>query len=172
MEYHFGKHHQIYVSNLNNLISGTKFENSALESIIMHSDGPLLNNAEQTWNHTFYFLSLNRGNRSFQHGLLAEAIQRGFGTFGDFKDIFTKACVGLFGSGWVWLVKNQNGELEIIQESNAVNPLRKGLTPIMTCDVWEHAYYLDYQNRRLDYINAFWNILDWDVIEKRFTHLL
>jgi superoxide dismutase, Fe-Mn family len=171
MEYHYGKHHQTYVANLNNLIAETKFENAELETIIMQSEGPLLNNAAQVWNHTFYFMALNRGNKSMPHGTLAEAIQRGFGTFLDFKDTFTKAGVGLFGCGWVWLVKNQNGQLEIIQEINAGNPLRKGLTPILTCDVWEHAYYLDYQNRRLDYINAFWNIVDWSVIEKRFNQL-
>ncbi|HNX87533.1 MAG TPA: Fe-Mn family superoxide dismutase [Paludibacteraceae bacterium] len=170
LEYHYGKHHQTYISNLNNLISETKFENAKLETIIMQAEGPLLNNAAQAWNHTFYFMALNRNNKSLPHGILADAIQRGFGTFLDFKDAFTKAGVSLFGCGWVWLVKNQNGQLEIIQEINAGNPLRKGLKPILTCDVWEHAYYLDYQNRRNEYINSFWSIIDWTVIEKRFNN--
>ncbi len=169
-EFHYGKHHQTYVTNLNNLISETKFENAGLETIIMQSEGPLLNNAAQVWNHTFYFMALNRSNKSLPHGILADAIQRGFGTFLDFTDAFTKAGVSLFGCGWVWLVKNQNGQLEIIQEINAGNPLRKGLKPILNCDVWEHAYYLDYQNRRNEYINSFWSIIDWAVIEKRFNN--
>ena len=170
LEYHYGRHQQTYVTNLNNLISETNIENSELEAIIMHSEGPLLNNAAQVWNHTFYFMGLKKSNKSLSPGIIAEAIKRSFGTYMDFEDAFTKATVSLFGSGWVWLVKNQNGQLEIIQENNADNPLRKGLIPIMACDVSEHAYYLDYQNSRLDYINAFWNIIDWEIIEKRFKN--
>lgn len=154
LEFHYGKHHQTYVSNLNNLISETKFENSELETIIMHAEGPLLNNAAQVWNHTFYFMSLKKGKENLPQGILAETIIKSFGTFADFTDAFFKASVSLFGSGWVWLVKNQNGLLEIIQESNGGNPLRKGLKPLLNCDVWEHAYYLDYQNKRADYVNA------------------
>lgn len=170
LAFHFGKHYQAYISNLNALISETQFEKVKLETIIMKAEGPLLNNAAQVWNHTFYFLSLNKGKDSSPQGVLSEAIKRSFGTFSDFKDTFTKASVSLFGSGWVWLVKNKNGLLEIIQECNAGNPLRKGLTPILTCDVWEHAYYLDYQNRRNEYIHSFWPIIDWEVIEKRFNN--
>jgi len=167
IEFHYGKHHQTYVTNLNNLITGTKFENSDLETIVMQAEGPLFNNAAQVWNHTFYFLSLKKGNDSKPSAKLEDLINKSFGSFEAFKDSFTKASVGLFGSGWVWVIKNQAGLLEIVQESNAGNPLRKGLKPIMTCDVWEHAYYLDYQNRRADYLAAFWNIIDWEVIEKR-----
>jgi superoxide dismutase, Fe-Mn family len=168
LEYHYGKHLLTYVTNLNKLVADTKFENAALDAIIKEAEGPLFNNAAQVWNHNFYFISLSKGKELTSLGALAEAINISFGSFPDFKDAFTKASVGLFGSGWVWLVKNQKGLLEIIQESNAGNPLRKGLKPLLACDVWEHAYYLDYQNRRPEYIDAFWQIIDWDVIEKRF----
>ncbi len=168
LEFHYGKHHQTYVNNLNNLISETKFGNSELEKIIMEAEGPIFNNAAQVWNHTFYFMSLKKVNECGPKDILAEAINKSFGSFLDLKDAFTKASVSLFGSGWVWLVKNQNGLLEIIQESNAGNPLRKRLKPILTCDVWEHAYYLDYQNKRNEYIDAFWSLINWEVIEKRF----
>ncbi|MGD0711294.1 MAG: superoxide dismutase [Bacteroidales bacterium] len=168
LEFHYGKHHQTYVSNLNNLILETKFENAELETIIKEAEGPLFNNAAQVWNHTFFFMSLKKSGECAPSGILAEALKKSFGTYSDFKDAFTKASLGLFGSGWVWLVKNQKGLLEISQESNAGNPLRKGLKPILTCDVWEHSYYLDYQNKRADYINAFWSLINWEVIEKRF----
>ena len=168
LEFHYGKHHQAYVTNLNNLVLETKFENANLDTIIKEAEGPLFNNAAQAWNHTFYFTSFKSGESSLPQGMLAEAIKKSFGSYSDFKEAFTKASISLFGSGWVWLVKNQNGLLEIIQESNAGNPLRKGLIPILTCDVWEHAYYLDYQNRRNEYVNAFWNFIDWKVIENRF----
>ena len=168
LEFHYGKHHQTYVNNLNNLISETKFGNSELEKIIMDAEGPIFNNAAQVWNHTFYFMSLKKDNECGPQDILAEAINKSFGSFLDLKDAFIKASVGLFGSGWVWLVKNPNGLLEIIQESNAGNPLRKELKPILTCDVWEHAYYLDYQNKRNEYIDAFWSLINWEVIEKRF----
>jgi Fe-Mn family superoxide dismutase len=167
LEFHYGKHHQTYVTNLNNLISGTKFENAELETIIKEAEGAIFNNAAQVWNHTFYFMSFNKGNGNIPKSKIAYLINSSFGTFEAFKDEFTKSSIGLFGSGWTWLVKNKAGLLEITQENNAGNPLRKELKPIMTCDVWEHAYYLDYQNRRADYINAFWNIIDWDIIEKR-----
>ena len=168
LEFHYGKHHQTYITNLNNLIEETKFANADIETIIKETDGPLFNNAAQVWNHTFYFMSLKKGEEGAPQGVLDDAIKRSFGTFDGFKDTFTKAAVGLFGSGWVWLVKNPNGLLEIIQESNAGNPIRKGLIPILVCDVWEHSYYLDYQNRRAEYISAFWKLINWDVIEKRF----
>jgi superoxide dismutase, Fe-Mn family len=168
LEFHYGKHHQTYVNNLNNLIKGSKFEHSNLETIIKESEGSIFNNAAQVWNHTFYFMGLKSGNSHVLAGSMHEAIDKNFGSFSEFKEVFIKAAVALFGSGWVWLVKNSKGSLEILQTSNAGNPIRSGLQPILTCDVWEHAYYLDYQNRRLDYVNAFWNLIDWEVVEKRF----
>ncbi len=168
LEFHYGKHHQAYVNNLNNLVQGTKFENSNLEIIIREADGPIFNNGAQIWNHTFYFQSFSPSGGGEPSGKLAEAIKTNFGSFGEFKEKFTKASITLFGSGWAWLVKKTDGKLEIVQESNAGNPLRNGLTPILTCDVWEHAYYLDYQNRRPDYVAAFWNIIDWKLVGDRF----
>jgi superoxide dismutase, Fe-Mn family len=168
IEFHYGKHHQAYVNNLNGLIVGTKFENASLETIIKEADGGIFNNAAQIWNHTFYFLSLSPKPLLEPTGQLAESIKKDFGSLEEFKDKFSKAAAGLFGSGWAWLVKKDDGSLEITQESNAGNPLKKGLKPILTCDVWEHAYYLDYQNKRPDYIQAFWKVLDWEVVSKRF----
>ena len=168
LEFHYGKHHQTYVTNLNNLIPGTKFENESLEKMINEAEGPIFNNAAQVWNHTFYFSGLHPANNSVPREHVTEAIKNSYGSQAEFKDAFVKSATSLFGSGWVWLIKNPKGTVEIIQESNAGNPLRKGLKPILTCDVWEHAYYLDYQNKRLDYLNAFWNIIDWDIVEKRF----
>ena len=168
IDFHYGKHHQTYVNNLNNLVPGTRFENASLEQIIREADGAIFNNGAQIWNHTFYFESFSPSGQREPKGLLGDAIQGTFGSFEAFKEQFTKSAVTLFGSGWAWLVKNADGKLEIVQESNAGNPLKKGLTPLLTCDVWEHAYYLDYQNRRPDYVQAFWNILDWKVIGSRF----
>jgi superoxide dismutase, Fe-Mn family len=168
MEFHYGKHHQAYATNLNNLVPGTKFENATLETIIKEADGAIYNNGAQVWNHTFYFLSFKPKGVGEPSGALADAMIKNFGSFTGFKEQFSKAATTLFGSGWAWLVKKSDGTLEIQQESNAGNPLRKGLTPILTCDVWEHAYYLGYQNRRPDYINAYWNIIDWDTVAKRY----
>lgn len=168
LEFHYGKHHQAYVNNLNNLVPGTKFENADLETIVLESDGPIFNNAAQVWNHTFYFNQFSPKPSAAPSGDLAKAIDAAFGSFEKFKEEFTKASVGLFGSGWAWLVKNADGSLEIVQEANAGNPLRKGKKPILTCDVWEHAYYLDYQNRRPDYVASFWSIIDWNVISSRY----
>ena len=168
IDFHYGKHHQAYVNNLNNLVPGTKFENASLEQIIREADGPVFNNGAQIWNHTFYFESFSPAGQQEPGGALASANTGKFGYFEAFREQFTKSAVTLFGSGWAWLVKNGEGNLEIIQESNAGNPMKKGLTPLLTCDVWEHAYYLDYQNRRPDYIQAFWNILDWKAIGNRF----
>jgi len=168
MEFHFGKHHQAYVNNLNNLIQGTKFENASLEEIIKGAEGGIYNNGAQVWNHTFYFSSFKPNGGGEPKGELAEAINVSFGSFSEFKEQFSKAAATLFGSGWAWLVKKNNGVLEVIQESNAGNPLRAGLIPVLTCDVWEHAYYLKYQNRRPDYIGDFWSILDWDIISSRY----
>ncbi|NJK84691.1 MAG: superoxide dismutase [Bacteroidales bacterium] len=168
LEFHYGKHHQAYINNLNNLVPGTKFENASLEQIIHEADGGIFNNAAQVWNHTFYFMTFEPGGSKVPAGPLAEAINKQFGSFENFKEQFSKAAVTLFGSGWVWLVKKSDGSLEIIQESNAGNPLRNGFTPLLTFDVWEHAYYIDYQNKRPDHIKAIWDIINWDVVGKRF----
>jgi Fe-Mn family superoxide dismutase len=149
-------------------VIGTKFENIDLETIIKVSEGPVFNNAAQIWNHMFYFDSLKPKNIGIPKSPLFEMINENFGSLSLFKDAFIKSAVSLFGSGWVWLVWNPKGTMEIIQESNAGNPLRKGLIPLLTCDVWEHAYYLDYQNRRTDYLNAFWSLINWEIIEKRY----
>jgi Fe-Mn family superoxide dismutase len=168
LEFHYGKHHQAYINNLNNLIPGTKFENASLEQIIREADGGIFNNGAQVWNHTFYFMSFSSDGVSEPQGNLAHAIDSRFGSFAAFREQFSKAGVSLFGSGWAWLVKKEDQSLEIFQESNAGNPLRHGFIPILTCDVWEHAYYLDYQNKRADYLQAYWNMLDWKVISARF----
>nr|WP_243350169.1 superoxide dismutase [Parabacteroides sp. FAFU027] len=168
IEFHYGKHHQAYVTNLNNLIPGTKFENSDLETIVKESDGPIFNNAAQIWNHTFYFTSFSPNGGGAPKGALAAAIDAAFGSFDNFKKEFVQAGVTLFGSGWAWLVKNKEGKLEIVKEGNAGNPMTKGLTPILTFDVWEHAYYLDYQNRRPDHLAALWDKIDWDVVGTRY----
>jgi superoxide dismutase, Fe-Mn family len=168
LEFHYGKHHQTYVNNLNNLVAGTKFENASLETIIREADGPLFNNAAQVWNHTFYFLGFSPEPALEPSGPLASAIISQFGSMNVFKEKFTKTAAAIFGSGWTWLVKKNDGSLDILATPNAVNPLREGQTPLFTCDVWEHAYYLDYQNRRPDYLHAFWNILDWKVVSDRF----
>ncbi|MGM0376205.1 MAG: superoxide dismutase [Bacteroidota bacterium] len=168
LEFHYGKHHQTYVNNLNNLIKGTRFENADLETIIKEADGGIYNNGAQVWNHTFYFTSLSPKGGNAPTGPLAQVIDEVYGSFDNFREEFNKAATTLFGSGWAWLVKNNDGKVEIIKESNAGNPMRNGLTPILTCDVWEHAYYLDYQNRRPDYLAGFWNCVDWDIVGKRF----
>ncbi len=166
--YHYGKHHQAYVNNLNNLIVGTDFENTDLETIIKKADGGIFNNGAQVWNHTFYFTSFSPKGGGVPTGDLAKAIVKTFGNFDSFKEDFGKAAATLFGSGWAWLVKDAKGELKIVQTSNAGNPMTQGLTPILTCDVWEHAYYLDYQNKRPDYIASFWKLIDWTVVSARF----
>jgi len=168
LEFHHEKHLQTYVNNLNNLIQGTKFENSNLESIILSSDAAIFNNAAQVWNHNFYFEGLSGKAQAEPSLELAKAIVINFGSFSEFKEKFTKQAVTLFGSGWAWLVKTPSGSLEIMQESNAGNPMKKNLIPLLTCDVWEHAYYLDYQNRRPEYVQAFWKVLDWKIVGSRF----
>jgi Fe-Mn family superoxide dismutase len=168
IEFHYGKHHQAYVTNLNNLVVGTKFENSDLETILKESEGPIFNNSAQIWNHTFYFNSFSPNGGGEPTGALATAIDAAFGTFEDFKKEFNAAAVTLFGAGWAWLVVNKEGKLEIVKESNAGNPMTKGLKPILTFDVWEHAYYIDYQNRRPDHISALWSKIDWSVVGARF----
>ena len=168
LEYHYGKHHQAYVNNLNNLIAGTEFENATLEEIVKKSTGGIFNNAAQVWNHTFYFNQFCKGGCEEPRDALKAAIEKAFGSVDAFKEQFTKAAATLFGSGWAWLVVNASGALEIVQTSNAANPLTDGKKPIMTCDVWEHAYYLDKQNARPAYIADFWKILDWKVIAERY----
>ncbi len=168
LEFHYGKHHQAYVNNLNNLVPGSAFEEADLEKIIKESDGGIYNNGAQVWNHTFYFNSFSPNGGGEPTGALAEAIKKAFGSFDAFKDEFSKAAATLFGSGWAWLIKKDDGSLEIVKESNAGNPIRNGLTPILTCDVWEHAYYLDKQNKRPDYIADFWKIIDWNIVEGRY----
>jgi len=167
IEYHYGKHLQTYVDNLNKFIQGTKFADASLEEIVKTADGPIFNNGAQTWNHTFFFLSLSPNSKKKPEGKLAEAIDRDFGSFDKFKEEFSTAAAGVFGSGWAWLSCDQNGKLSITKESNAGNPMQHGLTPLMTCDVWEHAYYIDYRNRRPDFVKNFWEILDWNIVEKR-----
>jgi len=168
LEFHHGKHHQAYVNNLNGLIPGTRFENATLETMILEADGGIFNNAAQVWNHTFYFEAMSKSGVKSPGGALAEAIQKSFGSFESFREQFTKAAATLFGSGWAWLVEKEDGSLAIVQESNAGNPLRNGYKPLLTCDVWEHAYYIDYRNRRPDYIKSFWEVIDWDVISTRY----
>ncbi len=167
LEFHYGKHHQAYVNNLNNLVAGTEFENASLEDIIRKASGGIFNNGAQVWNHTFYWNCMKPQGGGEPGGNLGAEILKNFGSFADFKDKFSKAAATLFGSGWAWLIKKEDGTLDIVQESNAGNPLRNGATPLMTCDVWEHAYYLDKQNARPDYIADFWKLVDWDAIASR-----
>jgi len=168
VELHYGKHHQAYVDNLNRLIVGTKFENADLETIVKESDGAIFNNAGQTLNHNIYFTSFKKNGGGEPKGKLAKAINEQFGSFDKFQEEFTAAGVSLFGSGWVWLAKNNSGKLSILKESNAGNPLTSGLTPILGFDVWEHSYYLDYQNRRADHLKKLWEIIDWEVVSARY----
>lgn len=168
VDFHYGKHEKAYIDNLNNLIEGTEFADLPLEEIIHDAKGPLFNNASQAWNHIFYFFSFSPDGGGEPEGELREAIDRDFGSFDNFKKEFVDAGVKLFGSGWVWLSRDNDGKLFITQEGNAGNPITKGLTPILTFDVWEHAYYLDYQNRRADALNALWNIIDWPIVEGRY----
>lgn len=168
VDFHYGKHEKAYIDNLNNLIEGTEFADLPLEEIIHDAKGPLFNNASQAWNHIFYFFSFSPDGGGEPEGELREAIDRDFGSFENFKKEFVDAGVKLFGSGWVWLSRDNDGKLLITQEGNAGNPITKGLTPILTFDVWEHAYYLDYQNRRADALNALWDIIDWPIVEGRY----
>ncbi|MDD3303151.1 MAG: Fe-Mn family superoxide dismutase [Candidatus Gracilibacteria bacterium] len=168
LEYHYGKHHQTYVTNLNNLIAGTEYENMSLEEIIIKSEtGPIFNNAAQVWNHTFYFESLGEVDNTLPTGQISEMINKNFGSFENFKIKFTEMALKNFGSGWTWLSINSNGSLEIVNTSNAENPFKTTSKPLLTIDIWEHAYYIDYRNARAKYIENFWNIVDWDMIESR-----
>jgi Fe-Mn family superoxide dismutase len=169
LEYHYGKHHNAYVTNLNGLIKGTEFANATLEEIIKKAEGGLFNNAAQVWNHTFYWNCLSPNAGGAPTGELAAAIDQGFGSFDNFKTEFTKKAATLFGSGWAWLVRKPNGELAITQTSNADTPIKGEDTPLLTCDVWEHAYYVDYRNARPDYIEAFWSLVNWNFVSSNFS---
>lgn len=168
LEFHYGKHHAGYVNNLNKLIAGTPFEGKSLEEIVKTSQGGIFNNAAQVWNHTFYWNCMTPNpKKTLPSGKLMEAIVRDFGSFEAFKEKFVNACVTLFGSGWAWLVADKEGKLSIVQTSNAQTPLTtEGVKPLLVCDVWEHAYYLDYQNLRANYVNEFWQIINWEFVEK------
>lgn len=169
LEFHYGKHHQTYVTNLNNLIKGTEFENAALEEIVKKSSGGVFNNAAQIWNHTFYWNSLSPKGAGAPTGALADAINRKWGGFDAFKDAFTKSAVGNFGSSWTWLVKKADGSLDIVNTSNAGTPLTGTDKPLLTCDLWEHAYYIDYRNRRPDYLAGWWKLANWDFAARNYS---
>ena len=169
LEFHYGKHHQAYVTNLNNLIKGTEFENLSLEEIVKKSSGGVFNNAAQVWNHTFYWNCMAPNAGGAPTGALADAINAKFGSFDNFKAEFTKSCVGNFGSGWTWLVKKADGSVEIVNTSNAATPLTGADKPLLTCDVWEHAYYVDYRNARPKYVEIFWNLVNWNFVAKNFA---
>jgi len=166
--YHYGKHHQTYVNNLNGLVDGTEFADADLDTIVKKSDGPIFNNAAQIWNHNFYFLSLTPNKGTQPSAALAKAIDAAFGSLDEFKKQFGQAAITVFGSGWAWLVKDAEGKLSIVKESNAGNPITRGLMPLLTFDVWEHAYYIDYQNRRADYVAALWELVNWDAVSARY----
>jgi Fe-Mn family superoxide dismutase len=168
LEFHYGKHHQTYVTNLNNLVPGTEFEGSSLEDIVTKSSGGIFNNAAQIWNHSFYWNSLSPNGGGEPTGALADAINNSFGSFAEFKEAFAKCAVTTFGSGWGWLVKNSDGSLALVSTSNAGCPLTEGQTPLLTCDVWEHAYYIDYRNARPKYLEAFWALANWDFAAANF----
>ncbi|MFZ1892241.1 MAG: superoxide dismutase [Formosimonas sp.] len=169
LEIHHGRHHKAYVDNLNNLIKGSEFENSSLEEIVQKSTGGVFNNAAQVWNHTFYWNSLTPNSSGAPSGALAAAIDAKWGSFDNFKVEFTKTAVTTFGSGWAWLVKTPAGELELVSTSNAATPLTTANKALLTCDVWEHAYYVDYRNARPKYVEAFWGLVNWDFVAANFA---
>ena len=168
LEFHYGKHHQTYVTNLNNLIKGTEFESLSLEDIVKKSSGGVFNNAAQVWNHTFYWNSLSPNGGGEPKGPLADAIKKKWGDFATFKDTFTKSATGNFGSGWTWLVKSADGGVDIANTSNAGSVLTTTDKALLTCDVWEHAYYIDYRNKRPDYLAGWWALVNWDFAAKNF----
>ena len=166
VEYHYGKHHAAYVNNLNKLIPGTEFEKLTLEEIIKKSSGGIFNNAAQVWNHTFYWHCLSPNGGGEPKGKLAELINQSFGSFTAFKDQFTQTALTTFGSGWAWLVQDEHGALKIVSTSNAATPMTSKQNALLTCDVWEHAYYIDYRNLRPDYVNAFWALVNWEFVSQ------
>ena len=169
LDYHYDKHHAAYVTNLNKMVEGTENASKSLEEIIMSSEGGLFNNAAQVWNHTFYWNCLAPNAGGEPTGAIAEAITKKFGSFADFKEQFSTAAKTQFGSGWAWLVKNTDGSIEIVKTANAETPLTDGKTPLLTCDVWEHAYYVDFRNARPKYVEAFWNLVNWNFVNENFA---
>lgn len=169
LEYHYGKHHQAYVNKLNSLIPNTEFENMSLEEIIKKSSGGIFNNAGQIWNHTFYWHCMSPKGGNEPNGKLADAIKKTFGSFESFKEKFIQTSINQFGSGWGWLVKNPSGGLEVYSTSNAGTPMTDGKKALLTCDVWEHAYYIDTRNDRPKYVNNFWNLVNWDFVAENFA---
>lgn len=168
LEYHYGKHHNTYVNNLNKQIEGTEYANMSIEEIIQKSTGGMFNNAAQAWNHSFYWQCLAPNGGGEPSGDLLAAINQEFGSFNEFKEKFTQTAITTFGSGWAWLVQDNNGKLSIISTSNAGTPMTDNQTALLTCDVWEHAYYIDYRNARPTYLDAFWNLVNWDFVTQNF----
>ena len=169
LEFHYGKHHQAYVTNLNNLIKGGEFENASLEDIVRKASGGVFNNAAQVWNHTFFWSSMKPGGGGKASGALAAAIDKKWGSFDGFKEAFTKSAVGNFGSGWTWLVKKPDGSVDIVNTSNAATPVTGSDKPLLTIDVWEHAYYIDYRNARPKFVETFLaSLANWDFAGKNF----
>src|SRR3990167_11434423 len=168
LEYHYGKHHQAYVTNLNKLVENTDYQNRSLEEIIKTSTGGIFNNAAQVWNHTFYWHCLSPQGGGKPTGALAAAIDEAFGSFDAFKEKFSQMAIATFGSGWGWLVKNAQGKLEIMATSNAGTPMMEDKTALLTCDVWEHAYYIDYRNLRAKYVEMFWSLVNWEFVDQNF----
>ena len=166
LNYHYGKHHKGYVDKLNGFIADSPFSKASLEEIVKGSAGAIFNNSAQVWNHSFYWQSLSPSGGGEPPQDVAKALEKAFGSVENFKEKFTAKALGQFGSGWAWLVKNLKGELEILSTQNADTPLKNGLTPLLTCDVWEHAYYIDYKNARPAYLKAFWNIVNWNFLAK------
>jgi len=169
LEYHYGKHHKAYVDNLNKLIAGTPFAEMPLEEIIRKAQGGMFNNAAQVWNHTFYWNCLSSKGGGEPAGKLGEAITKAFGSFAAFKEEFSKTAIGTFGSGWAWLVQRPDGAVALVSTSNAATPLTGQDKPLLTCDVWEHAYYIDYRNARPKYVEAFWNLVNWEFVAKQMA---
>jgi Fe-Mn family superoxide dismutase len=167
IDFHYGKHHQAYVTNLNKLIRGTDLENASLEDIVRRSSGAVFNNAAQAWNHAFYFEALSPRPAGQPEGRLLDAIRTSFGGVEELVEAFTKVALATFGSGWAWLIQRDTGELVVVGTSNAATPLVARDRPLLTCDVWEHAYYIDYRNARASYVDAFWKIVDWRVVGSR-----
>jgi Fe-Mn family superoxide dismutase len=169
LEFHYGKHHNTYVVNLNGMVQGTEFADASLEDIVRRASGPMFNNAAQVWNHTFYWHCLSPEGGGEPGGELAQAIHKAFGSFESFKKEFSTKATTLFGSGWAWLVKRADGSVTIVQTSNAETPLTGDDVPLLTCDVWEHAYYIDYRNARPKYVEAFWNLVNWDFVAANYA---
>ena len=169
LDYHYGKHHQTYVTNLNNLIKGTEYEEQALEDIVRKSSGGMFNNAAQVWNHTFYWQSLSPRGGGDPAGKLADAIAKAFGSLDKFREEFSKTAIGTFGSGWAWLVQRPDGSLGLVSTANAATPLTGADRALLTCDVWEHAYYIDYRNARPKYLEAFWKLVNWEHAASRMA---